>query len=71
MGDDWSLKDKKAILKSAVREHDIETVMYKEKDIETLREKLIEDIQTIYPEFKYGEPYQKIIKVIYKRFGVE
>jgi len=77
MKDDWSIKNKRHYLK-----YDGHSI-YSEQDLETLRQKLIEDVKSLKPitdlegdlheGFHYGfEDAIAMIKIILdKRFGVE
>jgi len=69
MNDKWNLKDKKQLLSTDDEEIDWEN-FYKEEDIETLRKKLIEDMETM--ANGGGDLfYIDAQKMINKRFGVK
>ncbi|MBE3093610.1 MAG: hypothetical protein IMZ52_01160 [Actinobacteria bacterium] len=69
MNDDWSLKDKKWMIDGEL--------LYPEKYIETLRKKLIEDIEKDgnYTDGQYNDwietPKKNVVEIINKRFGYE
>jgi len=78
--EDWSLKDKKffgydsegKVFSSVLRKGNIQ-YMYNEDDIETLRQKLIEEIKDL-QVFNYYSPQdfkQAWIDLLNKLFGVE
>ena len=83
MSDDWSLKYKKIFgydsegkVFSSVLEKGKLQEMYNEDDIETLRQKLIEDMQSILEieRLKYEsrtDTVDRCINFVNKRFGVE
>jgi len=64
MSNDWSLKGK-GIKTWDTKNPKDEWLTYKDKDIETLRKKLIEDIKKDCIEWHY------IVDIINRRFGVE
>lgn len=79
MSDDWSLEGKEHFWGGSINDY-----QYNKKDIETLREKLIEDISDYENPFiaeQYFNPtnaYEKlehlrsfVIEIINKRFGVK
>lgn len=77
--DEWSLKDKKysVILPmkplSIVKALDEEEFIFLDKDIELLRQKLIEDIEEMCSKW-LSYPYhvdKTVIDIINSRFGVE
>ena len=84
MSDDkeWSLKDKKLFIPDS-RPHDREyfdrnCYYYNKKDINTLREKLIEDIENEFrhmdiklPAIKYTDGGDRLKSIINKRFGCD
>jgi len=73
MNDDWSLKGKKMrdyldndYIVSPTQGIEI----YSAEDIDTLREKLIKDIDTLYDD-NWSIPRGRVIDIINKRFGIE
>jgi len=65
MTESWSLKHKIHI---GFSEGDCQ--VYRKEDIDTLREKLIEDIDTLYDD-NWSIPRGRVIDIINKRFGIE
>lgn len=73
MSDDWSLKDKKVTTWETNNVNDM-WYTYKDTDIETLRKKLIDDIEQICRDEKYeelGHMDYSLKRIINKRFGIE
>jgi hypothetical protein len=78
----WSLKDKERLHSGEIQHLNSSLSCYDKYDIETLRQKLIEDIKRLnnYGEDKDDEdnyndwvenPKEDIIEIINRRFGVE
>lgn len=69
---DWSLKDKGGFLSGYNDDGYFNHSVYMTEDVETLREKLIEDLENIRGDLFSGRNWKLIMKQrINKRFGVE
>ena len=75
---DWSLKGKRFMvddgyaLLSTEEIDDTERGLYDSDDIDTLREKLIEDIEELFKDYSWEQNFSKeIINIINRRFGVQ
>lgn len=72
--DTWSLKGKEHI--GWIRVNEMRDFSYRNVDIETLRQKLIEDVEEIFPKWIkervfHGNAIGEMKDRINKRFGVE
>ena len=76
MSDEWSLKDRDKFFTLIKRvkeiDMDVDIEYFDKEDIETLRQKLIEDLKELWMSTLEGTDIkERLINIINKRFGVE